>query len=222
MASFLTDVNLDLLVSGYIRKKEDDLKLYMNIPREIARIIHELYPLLLFKFGDCRKEAFTISNEGTMLKGNSPDSFCCSGHAIYADLDRYSDIGFAEGIHRWSIRFSGRPGFKHYKTPHCYASIGVTTERNEKLINEPNKGFGHWITRKGSNSWYEGCGTWKRNDIITIELDCNSWEASYRRNDEEQCIKKDKLEPNKSYFLALFCCADKRYTNMEVVDTPYN
>ena len=38
---------LELLISGYIREKQDELKLYMNFPNEIAKIMHDFYPLLL-------------------------------------------------------------------------------------------------------------------------------------------------------------------------------
>ena len=63
--------------------------------------MHELYPLTTAKFGDCRKESFVITEGGTLLQSNSTDrhEYYCSGHAIYADLGKYSEIGFNEGVY---------------------------------------------------------------------------------------------------------------------------
>ena len=57
MEPALQNTSLVLLISGYIREKEEEFNLHMNIPVGIGKIIHELYPLLLFKFGDCDPKA---------------------------------------------------------------------------------------------------------------------------------------------------------------------
>ena len=41
----------------------------MNIANEIAQIIHELYPLLLFEFGDLIAGKFQINDDKTIIKG---------------------------------------------------------------------------------------------------------------------------------------------------------
>ena len=82
------------------------------------------------------------------------ERFGCSGYTVYADLQEYNDCGLNKGIHLWSVKlltgdedWSDKAG--------CYASIGVITEKNNKLINDHNKGYRHWMTHLGSNSYYE-------------------------------------------------------------------
>ena len=52
MSTVVRGLKLELLICGYLRENEDELELYMNIPDGFAKIMHDLYPLLLFKFGD--------------------------------------------------------------------------------------------------------------------------------------------------------------------------
>ena len=121
-------IHLELLISGYIREKQDELKLYMNFPNEIAKIMHDFYPLLLFKFGDFKKDIFEVNEDGTILKGIGD----CNGYLIYADISQYSNTGLNQGVHSWSIKSLGEDFAA------CFISIGVTTEKNDLLINEWN------------------------------------------------------------------------------------
>ena len=77
--STFSNAHLDLLISGYVREKENQLILSMNVPHGIAELIHDLYPLLIFKFGDYDKEVFQLNENKTILKGNNPQhqSTCC-------------------------------------------------------------------------------------------------------------------------------------------------
>ena len=95
------DFDLELLMSGYVRDTEKELKLFMNVPDGIVRIMHDLYPELLFKFGDFNKHKFAVNDDNTILKGCGD---ICDGHLVYADLGKYNDIGFNKGVHLWSIK----------------------------------------------------------------------------------------------------------------------
>ena len=205
--------HLDLLICGYLRETEDEYELYMNIPTGIAKIICDLYPLLIFKFGDCKEDAFKISKDGTILQGNDPRNNKCFGHAIYADLGKYSEIGLNKGVYLWSIKFLGGE-WSYEQTADCYASIGVTSQRNEQLINNAYTGdwTSHWLTKDGCNSYYRGMDHWHKNEIITMKLNCNDWTVEYYK--DKKLVQSDKIESNQSYFLAVFCCADRRYTHM--------
>ena len=59
----------------------------------------------------------------------------------------------------------------------CYASIGVTSLRNEQLINNAytDHWTSHWLTKDGCNSYYEGCDHCNQNEIITMKLNRNCW-----------------------------------------------
>ena len=96
-----SDVFLQLLICGYIRENHNALKLFLNVPNGIVQIIHNLYPVLLFTFGDFNKERFILSDDNTILKGNS-DS--CNGYMVYADLGENNDIGLKAGIHFWTVK----------------------------------------------------------------------------------------------------------------------
>ena len=113
--------NLSLLISGYIKEQEKELKLYMIIPTGIARIMLIFYPVLLFKFGDFKKGQFQINDDKTILTGNPNWKRTCNAHLVYADLGQYNDIGLNEGIHLWSIKNL------RYDDNGCFLSIGVTT-----------------------------------------------------------------------------------------------
>ena len=213
-----TDVKIELLICGYLREEENALKLYMNIPMGIAKIMHELYPLLLFTFGDYKHNAFKISNKGMMIQGNIEN---CSGYVVYANLGRFSNTGFNEGIHLWSVKLlAGKTGAR----AGCYASIGVTTEKNEKVLDRKprndneNDWPSFWITDKGCNSYFNGCLEWVKDKVITVKLDCNEWSATFYRDRVK--FKNELLEPNKSYYFAMFCCGIATWTHAEVVDNP--
>ena len=102
MSTQKKSVRLGLLICGYVREEERKLQLYMNIPNGIVKIVHELFPLLLFKFGDFNRGRFEINDDRTIIKG--PHNGSCNGFLIYADLEQYSDVGLNKGIHIWSIK----------------------------------------------------------------------------------------------------------------------
>ena len=127
---FITsEVSLELLINGYFRKKEKELNLYMHIPMGIAQIIHSFYPVLLFKFGDFRQNLFEVNDDRTILKARGKSWFSCCGYLIYAHLEQYNDVGLNKGVHLWSVQNLAA-------TTECHLSIGVTTEKNDKLINK--------------------------------------------------------------------------------------
>ena len=206
---------LELLIAGFVRNHEKKYELYMTVPYEITIIMHELYPLLLFGFGDYKKDKFLTKDNKRCLMGTDD----CAGYMVYADLGQYNDIGLNKGIHLWSLRSfaidSGR----------CYLSIGVTTEKNDKVINDWNSAKirkrNHWI-EDGYNSHFEGnpriseTGAWLYGEVITAKLDCDQWKVTYFRNNEE--IQQDEIEPNQSYYFALMCCANSSYSVLKVVE----
>ena len=194
--------DLPVLISGYIREKEKEWILYMNIPDGIGQIIHKLYPLLMFKFGDLKKNLFTLNEDRTILKQNVnkyQDEDDCNGYLVYADLGQFDSIGFIEGIHSWSIKaISGC-------VDACFCSVGVTTMKNDKLINEwSHDGESHvdWI-EEGCNSWFEP-HKWPKDVTVTMKLDCNDWTVTYYQDKKQ--VAKENVEPNKPYFLALLSC----------------
>ena len=199
---------LILLICGYVREKEQEYKFFMNVPDGILKIMHELYPLLLFKFGEHRKNVFKVNDDRTELKGSGN----CSGYLCYADLEQYNDTGFNKGVHLWSIKFLGDCS--------CFLSVGVTTEKNDTLINKwngPNGARAHWIY-DGYNSYYKGYDDWLRNKVITLKLDCNNWTVTYYKDDKE--YKVDNIKKDKSYFLAVICCGIDSYSHMKIVESP--
>ena len=101
MSTINKATSLNLLISGYLRDNEEQLNLTMNIPAGIDKIIHSLYPILLFKFGDYNSKAFKVTKDGTVIQGADLD---CWGYLVYADLGQYSDIGLSTGVHLWSIK----------------------------------------------------------------------------------------------------------------------
>ena len=218
---------IELLIAGYVREEEEQLELDMPVSRGIIQIMYQLYPELLFTFGDFSRDYFMLNDDKTILKGNNES---CDGRLAYADLKEYNNIGFNKGIHFWSIAY-----------PHamCYASIGVTTEKNDKLINEcvgdwedqfdeEHQGQNdnlwvdcpNWIIN-GYNSYFEvdhRSGGYSKGDIVTMKLDCNDWIVTYYLNEKK--YKENDIEPDKSYFMAVVACGRVNNTEFEVVETP--
>ena len=60
------DQCLELLICGYIRRNENDLKLFMNLPAEITQILHKSYPVLEAFY---RNEEKSVSRLTFKLKG---------------------------------------------------------------------------------------------------------------------------------------------------------
>ena len=212
--------DLELLLHGYIREKEEKLDLFMNIPDGIIKLIKSLYPVLLFKFGAFGQEEdienlFLLNEDRTILKGSD---YSCNGYFVYADLGEYNDTGFDKGIHLWSIKL--------LKPAQCYLSIGVTTEKNEEILahaannDDIFNDVGSWMT-KGKNSHLDMPAGWDgsefdKNEIITIELNCDNWAVSYYRNGK--LLKIDDIEQD-NYYFGMVCCALNEYTHIQVVES---
>ena len=209
---FLSRSDIELLIKGYARENEKRLDLFMNIPDEFVQMIINAYPLLLFRIGEFDKNVFNVTNEGTILKGRN---FSCRPWVVYADLGRYSDTGFNEGVHLWSVK--SLVGNKVSGTAICMLSIGVTTQKNEDILKGTEAGGG-WVTRNGCNSFYKGYGKWKANDTVTVKLDCNNWTVTYY-NDSRQ-FNQETIDANKCYYFAMFCCGWSSFTHLQVVDNP--
>ena len=176
---------VELLIFGYIRQQEKELDLYMNIPIGINKIIHDLYPVLLFTFGDHNEKALLLDNDRTIIKGNDPVSNSCSGYLVYADSSQYSNTGFNKGIHLWSIKSLLTQRYGDLWSG-CYASIGVTTQKNDKLINKCH----HGKIKIGYNSWYQTLNDFdlSHDVIVTIKLNCNDWTVTYYKDKEEYML----------------------------------
>ena len=137
---------------------------------------------------------------------------------IYADLGQYDDT-LNKGTHLWSVKLLSKGYSSTYNKggARCFKSIGVTTEKNTKMINE----FEHhgvddhdWI-QQGYNSFYQGYDDWMPKTVVTVKLNCNDWTVTYY-NDNKQ-FKKDNIEPNQSYYFALMCCDISEFTKVEVI-----
>ena len=214
MSSWEANLFLDILISGYCRRIEKKFKLF--IANDINQIIYKLYPILLFKFGDHNKIALNVSDDGTILKGNGPQENQCNGFLCYADLGQYSDTGLKQGIHLWSIK-----SLVDYESQWsvCFSTIGVTTEKNDKLINEWNHNGDsevHWIST-GFSSYHEECYDFKSDVVVTIKLNCNEWTVTYYKDKEQ--FKKEKIEPNQCYYLAMLVCCESDLTHFKVVES---
>ena len=192
----------ELLMCGYMRKIEKEFRLF--IPFEIALTIGQLFPFF-YPFGDHGKHVFQLFADNTVLKGRPKDYTACGGYVVYADLGGYNDIGLNEGIHTWSVQ-----SCKHNR---CYASIGVTKEKNFGLMNNWNH------NGKMNEEWndyfnYEGFEVWGRNQIITVTLNCDNWTVTYYQNGIE--FKKDEIKKGFRYFFAMLCCG--RFSHFKVVE----
>ena len=208
-----SDKHLKLLVYGYVREVESVLNLFMNIPDGIIKLIYSLYPLLLFKFGDFKAGLYDVNDDKTILKGTKQGS--CNGHVIYADLSQYSDKGLNKGIHLWTIKF-----LANY--PSCFASMGVTTQKSDKLINnwchDGGNTRGHYLPDDNQyDVYYQGYSQWYKNEIVTMKLNCNDWTVTWFKDKKE--IQKKQIEPHKFYYLALMCCGNLRYTHLQIMES---
>ena len=212
MSSLHNSVELELLISGYIRENERELSLSMNVPEGINKMMLELYPLLLYLFGDYKKDVYEVNDDRTIIKGIGES---CSGFLIYADLGQFNDIGLNKGIHLWSIKFLSR-----YSS--CFASLGITTDKTDKLINEwchtGGNWSGHWGPMKGHNYHFQGCGMWNKDKVVTMKLDCNAWTVTWFLDKTE--ITKEAIATNQHYYFVLFTCDKLKYAYFQVVDTP--
>ena len=193
--------NIELLICGYVRENEITLRLFMNIPDGIVQIMHSLYPLLLFKFGDHKQGQFTLGGDGTTLKGNG-DS--CKAYLVYADLQQNNDIGLNKGIHIWSIKTMLEEEFAD-----CYCAIGVTPEKNQKIIDQSysiwdnvNNDFVHWLNGVGNNEGndsYLNISRYSEANTVTMKLNCDNWTVVYYVDGKE--VKMDDIQPNREFQL---------------------
>ena len=207
------DKRIQLLIHGYIRNEENECNLF--IPDSIPQIIYQLFPLLLFKFGEFKKDIFTLNDDAMILEGtDGSNGVSCHGYMVYADLGPVlNDIGLSSGVHLWSV--------ENLRSFLCFASIGVTNMKNDQSINEwHNNGNGHHWIDKGRNSFFSGCDEWDTNQIITVRLDCDNGTVNYYKDDSEEECQKDEIEPNQSYYFALMVCILSRYTKYQIVNSP--
>ena len=124
---------------------------------------------------------------------------------IYADITKNFKYGLNKGIHLWSVRALPISRWSSNAVRHCFASIGVSTEKDTKIINEfkhDGTSTKHW-NETGFYSFYQGCSKWADNETITVKLNCNDWTVTYF-NDKKQ-IQKDQIEPNQYYYFMLLC-----------------
>ena len=205
---------LELLVYGYIRNEEKTFNSF--IPDGIYKIVQDLYPISPFRFGDFKQGLFIVNDDKTILKGtDGRNSKPCHGNMVYADLGELYDRGINNGVHLWSVKCLVRRAL-------CFASIGVTTEKNDKWINEwYGKGKIQWIN-KGYNSFCLGSGKWNKDEVITIKLDCNQWTVKYYKDSDKTEFQTDHIEPYKSYYFALLICNLSNWSHYEIIESPSN
>ena len=141
---------------------------------------------------------------------------------IYADLYNMNDIGFNSGVHYWSIKalpFEWATSSDDYSP--CYRSIGITTIRNDAIINLDTRRFigSHVFDQDGYHYHYDSVSyKWAKNETLTIKLDCDNWTVSYFL--ETEIVKKQDIVPNQHYFFAMSCCAQRLITHLQVMETP--
>ena len=211
----LSDPNrLEVLICGYLTQQTKSMKLFMSMPQEIATIVNAFYPLLPFKFGDFKQNAFEVNEDRTRLIGGDKS---CNGYLVYADLQQYNDTGLSTGTHFWSIRCSNDEQSAK-RVGNCYNSIGVTTQKNMHLINTDHER--HWIHGEENHSFMTMCFEDNQEIIITIKLDCNNWTVTYHYHYGSKVYipKIDRIQPHKSYYLAMMCCGESYFTDFEVVE----
>ena len=206
-----------MLISGFIKECEKTLKLFMNVPDGIGQIMLEFYPLLVFRFGDFKKDAFHVDEDRMIIEGGDPVIRDCNGRFVYADLGQYSQTGLNKGVHFWSVKAI----FDTRQTA-CFASIGVTTEKNNDWINNWAHDGGelyYWFPNKhNNNSHHHAGGKWRKDQIITVRLDCEKWNVIYYDGDKK--IKTEDIESNQSYHFALMLCCRSAFTKYQIVETP--
>eukprot|EP01084_Bolivina_argentea_P272563 464107_1 len=195
----------ELLLCGYIGNIERDFKLLFNIPNEIYCLIDMYYPKLL-KFQLYSSKKFKLSNNGYDIIGR--DKWSCSGYIIYSACLVVN--GYNKGIHYWSIKLMNSPG--------CYHNIGVIA--NIRNIESCNNQWGYIEKFK---SYANGVDvSWLNENIITVKLNCDKGIVEYYKNEDVNCIQRDKINNKQSYFFALYSCCLKGRNWYRVVETPWN
>merc|ERR1712228_857811 len=199
------------VIWGYIHEKERELNLSTVVPMGVIDTLISFYPWVI-GFGMHNPAHFSVSEHGTVLKGINSKS--CSGFMVYAHLAEQDVNGYNAGIHTWCLQsISDRSGA-------CYQSIGVTVKRPLPSLCDTKTS--HWPNESTANkedSYYSGYSKqWKKNQIMSVRLNCNDWTATYYKGEELQ--KVDKLKPDKHYFLAMSCCASKDLVQVKSVEFP--
>ena len=192
----------EVLVHGFIQDQRRKLQLSKNIPMDIILLITAYFPVL-FRFGLHHKSYFRVSNDKLRIKSKGGS---CEGFMIYADLGDKDDIGLNEGIHIWSLL--SRAG------TFCFRSIGITNFKDDRMVNK-TAGRGDFYC------YYDGDTdnkqpVWDKNMIFSVELDCDNWKVFFYK--EATLLKSQDIDPNKSYFLAVSCCASA--TSLQSVQSP--
>ena len=59
---------------------------------------------------------------------------------------------------------------------------------------------------------------WDKNMIFSVELDCDNWKVFFYK--DATLLRSKDIDPNKSYFLAVSCCASKGATSLQSVQSP--
>ena len=125
-----------------------------------------------------------------------------------------------QGVHLWSIKLIKK------NQGVCFCSIGVTTEKNDEIINKfqhtgSSPSYTHWM-KEGTNevhSYLQGCKQpWKKDEVITAKLDCDNWDVTYYRGTQE--IKKDVIVKDRRYYFAFLCCNLSSWTHFQIVESP--
>ena len=205
----MNDTFCELLVSGFTRESEKECRLYMIIDRGIYEIICSFYPRLL-RFAYFNDTKFKVSEDGLNVKGHSKND--CMSYTVYAESN--DGKGFRSGTHFWSIQFLRTTSATEGST--CYHSIGVRTKSDsDDGIDESGD---HW---KGSEngSYYKGHGGhWNPGEVMTVKLNCDDWTVVYYKGIKQ--VQSDNIVSNESYHFCLQLCAEKNWTDFEIVETP--
>ena len=203
---------VELLTFGFIHECENSQQTSISIPNGIILYIINYFPVL-YKFGLFDKKIFAVSEDKLFLKALNQS---CSGYLIYADLYEKNGTGLNKGVHYWSIKLVDVNGF-------CYRSIGITTAKNEQIIEQNADYFvgqNQVAETAGYHYYYDGTHNleWLKNDTFTIKLDCDNWNVSYYKNSELK--RQDEIKCNENYFLVLSFCGHPDCTSLQIVETP--
>ena len=107
----------------------------------------------------------------------------------------------------------------HSKFSVCFSTIGVTTEKNDKFINEWNhdgQSKLHWV-ETDFNSFYERCYEFKSDVAVRINWDCNEWTNTYYKH--KKVFKKEKIGPNQCYYFAIMVCCEPEWIHFKAVES---
>ena len=177
------------LVNGYTRNSLQQSDITANYPISINKIIDKYLGNIFLKFDICPNDyTQVIQNDGTLM--NRSIDIVENGKLFLVA----SSTGFSSGINEIKIEVM---------QDHNNSIIGVITD-----INHCKRKI--WIGYIKANMYYyfggdmDGSGTcitqkvngkrhfepvvedhaWKKNDIITIKIDCEQWKIRFFRNNQ--------------------------------------